>query len=263
MKKLFILTGVVLSAMTTYNAQGETELPSKEEMVKGMICKKEINRYSANWMARKDVDWSLRLGDMANSVLVRPTSKIAHWITYSKVEKEEILQWVTPVETLVVKFHKNCRGTFETRPSSLPLLTLGRAQSKDIELFTDAHLIDVLSYHKQGVLAFWSPGMGHSITAMKDLIEIEKQFSIPVTFILDPTANPTFAENVLKKHKIKDVPMRSMASLELLYRQGTHHYPNFFVYKNGQIISNVLPGLMGKDNTKRTIERYLAKNVAK
>ena len=76
----------------------------------------------------------------------------------------------------------------------------------------------------------------------------------------DPDCQPKKVINVLRKVKAKKIIIPSVeknSSLELFYRDASIHYPSFLIYKDGQFISHIIPGLMSEIDYKKTLNRYL------
>ena len=113
--------------------------------------------------------------------------------------------------------------------------------------------------HPKGIIGLWSPGMQHSAEAINRLSKVSKELNLPVMWVMDPYANDKVAKDFLNDRKIASVGVRKNSSLELFYRDSTMHYPAFFVYKDGQIVGNIFPGLMGESQYREVITQKLGK----
>lgn len=224
-----------------------TELVSLNQEIKSYVCQKNINQYSETW--KSEGDWTKRVTDDATNSLVKKTARFGHWIVLDRGEKSEVISLVSPTEIMRVEFDSKC----QEKMSLLPI-----KKTVSTNEFSDAELLHTLATNRQGIIALWSPNMNHSYNAITRWQKISKELKLPVTFVMDPKASTKTALAGLKKRKINlNEPIRKLASLDIIYRNGLVHFPNFYLYKNGEIVTNVIPGVMGETHYKKVIQAYL------
>jgi hypothetical protein len=117
--------------------------------------------------------------------------------------------------------------------------------------------MNAMTKEKKGIVLLWSPGMDHSYTAISRLSKLSREFKIPIHYVLDPFADEKLALSGLKTKKLVLPTIEKNSSLELFYRDASMHYPSFLIYKDGQFISHLIPGLMSEIDYKKTLTRYL------
>lgn len=211
-------------------------------------CKNEIQKMAEQWIGTKE--WKPHINDVGSLILIRPTQKFAHWLVVEKNEGLESITLMNPSQAQQVSFDQKCQGT---------LTIYNHRQYSNSNGMNDQRLLKEMIKNRQGVFALWSPHVAHSVTAIERLQKVSTELKIPVTFIMDQFANEEMAKNTLKQRKIKLNKITKLSSLELAYRDAGLQYPNFFVYKNGQIVGNMNPGLMSEADYKQAINHYLVK----
>ena len=243
MKYLTLITTLLFS----YSAMA-IKLGSLNERLSGYTCQKEIKKLEARWGATGQ--WKGHVVDGGNISLKRPTNKFAHWILLEKTGDVEKMTLMNPKNAQKVTFDKKCDSyltAYEHHQYSLP-------KSMD-----DAKLLSEMVNHKEGIIVMYSPGMTHSWTAIQRFQKIAKEKNLPVTFVMDPFASVETAKAEAKKNQVAMNGFVKLSSLELSYRDATMHYPNFFLYKDGAIVGNMMPGLMTEENYNASIKKYLGK----
>ncbi|MGK0367881.1 MAG: hypothetical protein ACI9QD_001021 [Thermoproteota archaeon] len=212
-------------------------------------CKKEILKVSKFWKAQGA--WQGYISKNANISLKRKTDKFAHWINLERSKGSETISLVNPVIIQKITFDEKCKKQ---------LVTTKHNQFSNPKGMDDKRLLSYLVKNKVGIIAMWSPKMGHSFTAIKRLQKISKDRKIPVTFVLDPFISKKTAEKDLKKNNLEFKDIYQLSSLELMYRNAMMHYPSFYLYKNGRIITNVIPGLMAESDYNKTLDKHFGKS---
>jgi hypothetical protein len=243
MRNLFILTGVLFS----FSAFA-IKIGTLEERFKGYSCKKEIKKLEETWGATGE--WKGHIVENGNLALKRPTHKFANWIVLEKTGPVETMTLMNPKNAQKITFDSKCNSTltaYDHHQYSIP-------KSMD-----DAKLLGELVSHKEGIIVLYSPGMNHSWTAIKRFQKIAKEKNLSVTYVLDPFANVETAKKEAKAHNVVLNNFEKLSSLELAYRDATMHYPNFFVYKDGAIVGNMMPGVMTEEKYNQAIKKYLGK----
>lgn len=243
---------LILSFMFSTASIAAIEIGTMTEKVLGIKCKKQVSELVNSWNVSK-APWRQRPLD--NGVgLVRPTSKMSHWITYLKSDGFETLSLVSPERTVQVRFDGACKSAMRA------FKTNGYAADQTSKgMFTDKELFDVLFVNPKGIILSVSPGMGHSYTAIERMIKISKEKNLPLTVIMDPTASADDLREGAKDKKMRLPEIKKNRALELTFRETNLHYPNFVIYRNGSIISPVIPGLMDEAGYASTLDKFLEK----
>jgi hypothetical protein len=157
---------------------------------------------------------------------------------------------MNPKNAQKISFDKKCNSSltaYDHHQFSIP-------KSMD-----DAKLLSELAGHREGIIVMYSPGMTHSWTAITRFQKIAKEKKLSVSFVMDPFASVKTAEYEAKKNHVAMTSFDKLSSLELTYRDAAMHYPNFFIYKDGAIVGNVMPGLMTEEKYNAAIKKYLGK----
>jgi hypothetical protein len=213
-------------------------------------CKDKMNSLIQKWEGSND--WRGHISKMGTISLKMKTQKFAHWIIANKENNKEEISLMNPKRVMKVVFNSDCNP----KTSSYEHNQYSNSSGMD-----DKRLLDLFVSNQKGIIVMWSPGMQHSFNAIKRLQKISKERKIPITFVMDPFANSESARKSLKKHGISIGKIQKLSSLELSFRDAMMHYPSFFVYKNGQIISNVIPGVMTSKIYKKTLNFYLGTKI--
>jgi hypothetical protein len=221
-------------------------LKSVPELAQSYKCQKEIKKLNLEWQATKD--WKGHPTTEGEIQLKRPTQKFAHWIVLEKIQDKEVMSLINPLQVLRVELNSNCQSAMSVYK---------HYQYSNPKEFTDQKLMSIFTKEKKGIILLWSPGMDHSFSAIQRLTKLSRELKIPLHYVLDPFASEKNALASLKSKKLTLPVIEKNSSLELFYRDATIHYPSFLLYKNGQFVSNLIPGLMTEHDYKQTIQRYL------
>jgi len=106
------------------------------------------------------------------------------------------------------------------------------ASSRD---FTDARLRELLARNTSGMIYVWSPRMPLSIQGIAEARAAANTLGIAFTAVV-ADADPA---------ELRDVDSsltHSLASLELVYRNATIHYPTATFYRDGAVMGFAVPG---------------------
>lgn len=209
-------------------------------------CQKEISNLNLQWLATKE--WRGHPTALGDIQLKRPTQKFAHWMVLEKNQDTETISLINPLQVIKVELNKNCQSKMGVYPHK---------HYSNPNGFNDLKLMNAMTKEKKGIVLLWSPGMDHSYTAISRLSKLSRELKIPIHYVLDPFADEKLALSGLKTKKLVLPTIEKNSSLELFYRDASMHYPSFLIYKDGQFISHLIPGLMSEIDYKKTLTRYL------
>lgn len=243
MKNLIIFSSLIM----TFSAHA-VKVGSIKERFDAFNCQKEIKKMETTWGAKGE--WKGHIIEDGNLALKRPTDKFANWILLEKSANVEAITLMNPKNAQKISFDSKCNPTmtaYNHHQYSIP-------KSMD-----DTKLLTQMVNNKEGIIVMYSPGMNHSWTAIERLQKIGKEQNLPISFVMDPFASEKVAKDEAKKHHVSLNSFEKLSSLELAYRDATMHYPSFFVYKNGAIVGNMIPGLMTEQKYNAAIKKTLGK----
>lgn len=239
-----LLLALSLFALTSSAAK----IGTIKKHINSYACFKKVENVSKKWGMKGE--WKLYIGANGDLGLKRPTRKISHWINVEKTGDLEVASLIDPIRVQQALFdpNKNCSVKFRS---------FKHGQYSDPSGMNDARLISTMAENRNGIILMWSPGMGHSFTAMERLKKLAKKKDLHLSFVMDPFASIDNAKKRLKEKKLEIKDILPLSSLELMQREAMMHYPAFFVYKDGQIVGNIVPGLMTEDKYKNKVEELL------
>ncbi len=144
-----------------------------------------------------------------------PTDSIGVWIERWTLPTGDVeLHRVSAEATLVARMApSDCRETITTYRRSYDTLALRGA-------FTDAALRSLVARNARGAVYVWSPRMPLSVSGKETARRAAVALGLAFTA----------------------VEVNTMESLELVYRNGTVHYPTLLLYRNGAMLDGAIPG---------------------
>ncbi len=242
MKNLILLVGLLSTSAWAVPMLG------RDDFYKTFQCKKQIEEQISRWSGTEN--WKGRIKPDASLMLLKKTSQLSKWISLEKDQSGETLKLLTPVNQMVVSFDSKC------------IKRIGVQKVKNYQAkngFTDANLALLLSKNEKGIIYTWSPGMNHSVKALKDILALGEELKVDVTLLVDPYANVNVVKNLLKKNKISYPisQIKKVSSMELILRDTLMHYPNVQFYKNGRMVDVLIPGRMDKAGYAVPASKYL------
>jgi len=239
---------VVLFALLMSASSFSVSVGTIEKNKQSFSCIKKIEKLGTNWGARGK--WKLFITGSGELGIKKNTTKFAHWINIEKKGAHEVASLINPLQVQQAIFDpkKDCESK---------LRSYAHKQYSNPRGMSDARLLSTMASNRNGIILIWSPGMGHSFTAIKRMRELAKEKGLPISLVMDPFASVKHARKRLKEENIIVKDIYPLSSLELTQREAMMHYPAFFVYKNARIVGNIVPGLMTKHSYKRKVNELL------
>jgi len=215
-------------------------------------CKKEVQEFLVHWEVAKNATWSKQAS----------TGKVVSWKAHGKNLGEWITLQATPksVTTLVhlLPDQKVEQVTFNQTDCSVKKVS-GRLPAQ-VEPnvgkkadFTDEDLQKILTANKNGLIYIWSPHMTLSVKGIADIKKAAAAVGMPVDLVMDPIADETRAQEILKELDLPATAILRMHSNELGGHSVTLHYPALMVYKAGVLCSTVQRGWRDSDDYRKIV----------
>ena len=245
MKLTFIVLSLLLVLMST---RAFAALPNARKIAhpeKGFQCWKQMQpQFKLDGIGG---GWRAKLKPDGKFMQAAPSKLIGRWWFLDKHEGKEILVRETTYERLIVRYNpQNCQAEFAT----LPLKAVEGG-------FTDAELTRTVYQNPKGLIYTWSPGMQLSVEGLKAIKEAAQTAKLPLTILLDPRADVAQAKAALQRAGLTDVSLQAMNSYELRNRNVLMHFPNLSMYRDGRVLNEMVPGLLGSGNYQAVIKKYL------
>lgn len=193
-------------------------------------------------------EWRKKINPDMSLSFIRPTKVLSRWIRIERSREQEIFKRQTPYDEMIVSYDRNCQGKMSVRKISNYDLKGG---------FNDFALAELLSKNPKGLILSWSPHMNLSVEAIKYAQETATNKKLPLTILLDPYSDFKKAQALLVKKGMSDIEMKKISSFELINRNVLLHFPNLVMYKNGEIIGPLIPGLLNSSDYSYLAGKYL------
>ncbi|MES2522266.1 MAG: hypothetical protein V4617_06190 [Gemmatimonadota bacterium] len=110
------------------------------------------------------------------------------------------------------------------------------------ESFTDAALRDVVHRNTAGMIYVWSPRMPLSVSGIAAARASARALGVTYTAVMADAGGAR-----VPLHEVAAEDARPMESLEIVYRDGTVHYPAVILYQGGAVLEGVIPGYKSRD----------------
>lgn len=94
-----------------------------------------------------------------------------------------------------------------------------------------------------------------SVQALAEAREIAKNERIEFIALLDPNAGEKDASSSLEKYQLPKEYLKKFHSNDFTHREVTVHFPTYFMFKNGEIHTEVIPGYDYKDEMTEFIKK--------
>lgn len=199
-------------------------------------CSPSLASYEAAW--RGTGEWR-RVAPVRAEQEVSPTDSIGVWLERSRTENGDVeLRRVSATETQLVR----------AGGASCELTTarFTRTFASTDNAFTDEALRALVRENRAGVIYVWSPGMPLSIQGLDEARAAAKALGISFT----PLVADASPEQLAAIHA-DPTTTRTMASLELVYRNANIHYPSVTFYRDGKVLGAAIPGFKSRDTYAR------------
>lgn len=153
-----------------------------------------------------------------------PTDRIGVWLEEWRPESGGLeLKRVTAATTDIARFgEQTCEYTLSARER-----TFGDA---DAGSWTDDSLRALVTGGREGLIYVWSPRMPLSKLGIREAQRAAARLGVPLTVVV-----------------AEDFGVRPLASLDIVYRNGTVHYPTLLFYGRGMMLGDALPGYKPSD----------------
>lgn len=241
--RLKIKLALIISLSSIASA---TELP-----LDSFVCKKSILEELSNFGFK---DWN-RFADPYLGVKSyrSPSTQFGVWneLRFTEDKTQVKLFRIGPDRVQTVQWDKSCKKTSKEEVSFIKK----RLQQKEA-WFSDKDLQNVLKKNKKGIVYLWSPGMVYSMkeyNVFKNYAQKNKLAFIPV---LDDKAGRANANAAADQYKFEP-GARKMASVELIQRSGSAHFPRTFVFSNNKISREPLLGVMPEKTLAKLVTQEL------
>lgn len=226
--------GVVLMAMVGTPLAAHT--PSR--------CAPHIADQRAAWGAIAPPRMQPPAADGA-TVLHWPTATLGTWVVEVVGPRETSLHRVVDGEVTGVTWSTDCV------PSTVDTPRLGSAGGR----FTDADLRRLVAHHPRGLLYVWSPHMPLSVDGVRVARIVAERRGLPVTILLDPSANTGLARSVIARHGWPADSAIVADSTELRFRDVLVHAPTIQAYARGRLVGSAFPGYHTVDEYSAYLDR--------
>ncbi len=170
-----------------------------------------------------------------------PTVQTGVWLERWQLTDGSVeIRQISAAETRVAAIDE---ATCTTRTSNYHR-TYNRDSLRDA--FTDASLDSLMHANARGMVYIWSPRMPLSLKGLSEARAAALAMRIPFTAVV-AEANDEELREISASGAITRADKQRMQSLELVYRNGTIHYPSALFYRDGRIIDGVYPGYKNRD----------------
>jgi len=137
--------------------------------------------------------------------------------------------------------------------------TLSYDRVKLNDAFSDEYLDRILKENRAGIIYAWSPHMPLSVDGRYRVQRAATQLNLRVFVALDPHADSAMAKAIVTRRGWDTSTLRRLESIELFNRGMGNHYPVMVVFKNGNIVGPVFPGVKEESVYLKFISERLAK----
>ena len=228
--------------------------PAAELAVDPYVCPIETKEILSRWKVGVDSDWVKQPANDFEHSYKTHASKLGEWVTISTPNEH-----ATQVEHFLGNGKREKVTLTEKKCSDQqwvvqePRDTKSEEKYSSVE-FTDADLEKILNKNKNGVIYIWSPNMSLSQRGVHEIQKAAKKVNLPVTYMMDPVADETFAKEFIKEQKLPEPAMKRVNSRELAGYGATIHYPALIVYRNGKICKTVQRGYRDQEAYRKIID---------
>lgn len=179
-----------------------------------------------------------------------PTRRLGTWVAVN-VDPGSMptLARVDEYGTTRIRFGPGCAPAHSRERAA------ASAESRGV--FGDPDLAALVSDGAAGVIYVWSPHMPLSVDAYHHITRAAKDLSVPLTALLDPAVDPSYARATAKSAAIPDTALRPFRSVELMFRNATVHAPSLLVYAHGRMLGLAVPGYRDAAGYRAVIEHRL------
>ncbi len=249
MRLLFTMVVLIPGAVPYAEAAPTPAFPS--EIASGGLCSGEAARLAGDWKATGPWEAGLPT-DQGAVVMLSPTRTIGVWLEAHRHPdgRLELLR-VTPRTTTALSWSGDCTP-------ALRVIRRTFNEKKLAKAFTDADFRKLTSDGKPGLVFVWSPHMRLSLKSHRNAQEVAKELKLPLTVVMDPSADSKLAEVRLKEGGLARTALRRAQSFELFYRGVLNHFPALVVYDRGRVVANAFPGF----KTKKRYVDFIQKGIA-
>jgi hypothetical protein len=178
-------------------------------------------------------DWK-RLSPYPSLREVSPTDSVGVWIERRRGADGEVQMWrVSAEQTQGVTLSDGCAVSYQLHHRTFDTSVAVQ--------FTDARLRELVKANTRGMIYVWSRGMPLSVLGIAAARDAAAALGADFTLVSaddEPTAPD--ASNTPGAARL------FLASIELVYRNATLHFPSVVFYENGNILGSALPGYRTK-----------------
>lgn len=113
--------------------------------------------------------------------------------------------------------------------------------------FTDTSLDSLLHANPRGMLYVWSPRMPLSLKGLAEARAAAQSLGVPFMAVVAEANAGELLDLAKNSTLVTAADQRRMESLEIVYRNGTIHYPTALFYRDGRMIDGVYPGYKNRE----------------
>lgn len=216
-------------------------------------CKKsileELNKFGfQNWRPIADPSMGVK-------AYRGPSNQFGVWneLRFTEDKKNVKLYRINTEKFEITRWDPSCKKTSEEKVSILK----DNLQDKKENWFSDKDLMKALKKHKKGIVYIWSPSMVYSMREYHIFKNFSKKNGFVFIPILDEKASKQNAMNAADQYKF-DQGSRKLASVELMQRTSSTHFPKTYVFSNQKISRDPILGVMPEKTMSELVQKKLA-----
>jgi len=200
-------------------------------------CFAKAEKILNEWKAQGS--WTHAIGHKPGEEMFRtPTDAIGKWIETSINSDQLTLRLFNEKAVLAVDFDKSCNS----KARMLAHKPKSQRVTPGYKKFQDRNIVELLDQKKPGVIFLWSPHKQISVEGLKQILEAGKVTHTKVFPVVDPDADASAVDRVVKELKLAKKDVYYFDSFDLQYRGFRLHHPSLIVFNDGKFTSQVRRG---------------------
>lgn len=242
MKLTVLFQALVLCLLT--NVSVATTI---DELVTGSFCPHKLKTQLAEWGVNGAV-FETPISQGRGALYRLPTTEIGRWVLVSISKDRLRVSRVSDAGMDQVQWDDQCN--LAITPTLVGFESTGPG-------FTDDDLKTLLAQHEMGVVYMWSPHMLLSVDGVNEVRDICDELGVSYTALLDPAADPDFAQRTGEHLNLPPEALQKAVSREMIFRDMFTHAPSLLFYRQGEIVGAVVPGYRNPEHYRITIQDRL------